>query len=199
MIPLPAAEAMVPFVREPMVRAYRPADLAWSEEASGGATVIVLRPSRLRAIPILAFAVFWDAFLVFWYGIAFSADDTPLMMVLFPLFHVAAGAFITYQGLVGLFNVARIRVDSSTLTFERGPIPQGRRIELPSLSIEGFDVSEQRGRKGGITYKLEARVSSGVAVSLPLPVHDPMHARYAADRLSELVAESREHATPYRS
>ena len=39
--------------------------------------------------------IFWCGFLVVWYGIAFS-DDTPLMMKLFPLGHVALALVFCY-------------------------------------------------------------------------------------------------------
>ena len=55
---------------------------------------IVRRWFGPQVIFMTLFAVAWDVFLVFWYSMAGGSGN--LMMLLFPLIHVAVGIGITY-------------------------------------------------------------------------------------------------------
>lgn len=58
--------------------------------------VIIRRNWLTWAIaPMAFFAVFWDGFIIFWYATALKTHG-PLIMILFPLLHVAVGVGLTY-------------------------------------------------------------------------------------------------------
>jgi hypothetical protein len=79
---------------------------------------------------MLLFAVFWNAFLVFWYGAVFSAHQPASSPALwFPLLHVAAGIGIAYFAVAGLLNRTVVRVVQGTIVVRSGPLPWiGNRI-----------------------------------------------------------------------
>jgi predicted Zn finger-like uncharacterized protein len=74
-------------------------------------------------IGLIAFCLFWDGFLVLWYVIGFTQNG-PLMMLLFPLIHVAIGLFLTYFTVAGFFNRTFVDVVADgRLVIQHGPLP----------------------------------------------------------------------------
>lgn len=88
------------------------------------------------------FAVFWDGFLVVWYTIAFKTDS-PLIMKIFPILHVAVGVGITYAVLCGIFNRTTITLDGSRLKVRTKPIPNGKNQDLGTDAFQQLFVSKK--------------------------------------------------------
>lgn len=85
-------------------------------------------------IPLIAFTIAWDSFLVMWYSISFAQSQW--FMALFSVAHLAAGIGMTYGCLTGLLNTTRVRVEGGRLTVTHGPIPYPGTLDLDVREIE---------------------------------------------------------------
>jgi hypothetical protein len=203
----PAAQPSVALAPVPPAGAlYRPTDLSWIEEpCDAGAWRVTFTASRLVAVPLLFFALFWDGCLVFWYAMALKAGPPPAIMVLFPLIHVAAGVFITYLALCALLNRTTVRIDRDAFAFTRRPIPQRGDVSEPTPNVVGLeawqssfgamraDANGQRARWGAHLLTRDGR-----AIPLRFAFSDVSHARFAAARLTQMVAEAQRGDRGYR-
>jgi hypothetical protein len=87
---------------------------------------IVRKWFGFKFIFLTLFAIVWDGFLIFWYVTAFlsfAGGAGELLMLLFPLLHVALGIGLTYYVLTGYLNSTVIDVDFNSITVEHGPLP----------------------------------------------------------------------------
>ncbi len=114
------------------------------------------------------FCLIWDGFLVVWYSIAFASFNdsggASLIMILFPVLHLAAGVGLTYYTICGFFNRTYLRVDRQRLSISFKPLPWKGQIEFPSREIKQLFVKEKvsRGKNGNsYTYNLCMLSSSG--------------------------------------
>lgn len=199
---VPAAPSALALTDEAAARAlvtpaFKPADLKLTEEHDGRRWLFTLQPSRASAVPLLAFAGVWNAFLVFWYAMALGpAQGGPgNIMLWFPLLHVAAGAFITYQGLVRLLNSTRVRLDEHELTVRQGPIPGRSALESASnvLRFETGVRASQIGRRGDAqqSWVVKMLTKDGRQVDLPLALANADHAAHVAHRLNAALDANR--------
>ncbi|MCB9746171.1 MAG: hypothetical protein H6741_00820 [Alphaproteobacteria bacterium] len=118
---------------------------------------------RAELLMLIPFAVAWDSFLVFWYAQALGGAGGPggfnLLMVIFPLAHVAAGVGITYYAVANLVNRSRVDVTAGTLRVRHGPLPWWPMPTLPARDVEQLYVTRKvRRNKNGttVTYELRA-------------------------------------------
>lgn len=109
------------------------------------------------------FCVIWDGFLIVWYGLAIGSgaagDEVPIVAVLFPLGHVAAGIFITYITVAGFLNRTRVQVSRDQLVIRHGPLPWPGNKELAGRQLTQLFGEEviRRGKNGvTVTYDLVA-------------------------------------------
>jgi hypothetical protein len=117
-----------------------------------------------QAIFLTVFAVFWDGFLFFWYSMALGFGAVNMMMVLFPLIHVAAGVGITYTALAGWLNATRISVDQGKVTVRHGPLPWLGNKDLDATNIQQLYSKEKisTGRNStSVTYEVHAITADG--------------------------------------
>lgn len=164
-----------------------------TESELGGGLELSWPWPRGAGAALLAFAVFWDLFLVFWYATALQSDDAPVMMLVFPLLHVGAGVFITWSALANLLNHTRLRLRSGRLTIEAGPVPWfGFHKELLTSGIQQLFVvegTERQGKHGRITvYHLECLRRDGIGIRLVGGLRDLGHARYVEQRLESALS-----------
>jgi hypothetical protein len=184
---------------------YRPTDLSWAEvNDSPGTWSVTITPPRAAAFGLLFFAIFWDGFLVFWYSMAVSSKNPPLVMLLFPLLHVGAGLFITHAALCGLVNRTTVRLGAGVFEFRRGPIPQGGAVREPTLNIAGFETAKvsggsmqmkSKGRTSRPTWGVHVLTRDGRAIPVRLGFQDQTHADYAATRLSQMLSDAQQRVT----
>lgn len=121
------------------------------------------------ALFLLAFAVAWDAFLVFWYGMALTGPDTPWLMVVFPLAHVAVGVAITYTSLASLLNQTRLVCTKGVLKVRHGPLPWYPQPTLPVRDLEQLYVQrEVKHSKNGTTVKWHLRAVTRAHTGQPV-------------------------------
>jgi hypothetical protein len=122
------------------------------------------------------FCVAWDAFLVFWYGVAFTGlsqsrggDGGFWLMVLFPIVHVAVGVSLTYGVLTGFFNSTRVGLRGDELFVRHGPLPwAGNRVIDARTVTQLFTKEKVSNGRGGQqrSYELVAIVEGEKRVPL---------------------------------
>ncbi|GAP97899.1 serine/threonine protein kinase [Leptolyngbya sp. NIES-2104] len=82
-------------------------------------TLEIVIPSRgfhLGLIPLLGFALFWNSFLIMWYGMALiSWSSGGWFMALFAIGHLAAGLWMTWGILFDLFGQVRLEITESKI------------------------------------------------------------------------------------
>ena len=136
------------------------------------------------------FCVIWDGFLVFWYGIAFSHDDSPLIMFLFPGLHVAVGVSLTYFVICSFVNRTRIKVGMGQLTVRHGPLPWPGNYTLNSVDVEQvfcqskFHSSKHGGR---FTYEVHVVLHDGTKQKLVTGLDDPDQAIFIEQQLEDYL------------
>jgi hypothetical protein len=193
----------------PSVALHKPSDLRWTEDGGldADAWTAAIPMKRLAAIPLVFFALFWDGFLVFWYANAIRAlasgngGGSAAAMLLFPLLHLGAGVFVTYQALCGILDTTYVGFDRKSFRFERRPIPMRGRVSEPTEGITGFEALEKSARsRGGTTSSWDVNLltTDGRAVRVRFGFSDYGHATYAAARLAERLVEIRKGTVPYR-
>ena len=74
-----------------LARAKAPLPPKFKVEDDGVSTRLTWRWFNFTHIFLIFFCIAWDSFLVTWYGIAFTQKDAPLIMIIFPIAHVAVG------------------------------------------------------------------------------------------------------------
>jgi hypothetical protein len=176
----------------------RPTDLRVEESTLDGALTLRFPPSRAAAIPVLAFAAMWDAFLVFWYVVAVRGGGGPAGVAFwFPLLHVGAGAFITYQGAKTLLNAIVIRLDSDMVSIAVGPLPARGAMRESRRLVQSFADAERRslGTRRARRWTVQILTRDGRAIPMALELSEPDHARYLAARLNDALERTR---SPFR-
>lgn len=117
---------------------------------------------------LVFFCLFWDGFLVIWYGLGMSSNgEMPMVFFLFPLIHVAVGIGLTYDTICLFLNTTYIEVDQQMIRVHHGPLPWPRgNKSLPVRELDQLYVKERTGNKGSKYYTLEMRTIDGEDVSL---------------------------------
>lgn len=120
-----------------------------------------------KYIFIALFCVMWNGFLVFWYGAAASSGS--LIMMLFPILHVAAGVYLAYWTLAGFLNRTIIKVDQRHVEIRHQPLPWPGNRELAADEIDQLYCRQQvhHGRNGRtIHYDVEMVSRDGRTLKL---------------------------------
>lgn len=169
--------------------AVKPRNIAFVEEF--GQLVLRRRWFSPVAFFMVFFCVLWDGFLFFWYGVALAQDDPPLMMVVFPILHVAAGVGLTYWTLCLFVNRTEIRVDTNTLEVRHRPLPWPGQRKISVHKIRQPFVKEKisHTKNGGvnITYQVQAILEDSSAVTLVRGLPNREEARYLESKLEEIL------------
>jgi hypothetical protein len=116
---------------------------------------------------LIAFALFWDGFLVFWYSMVGGRVDSPVFW--FPMIHVGVGVFVTYSAVAGLLNRTLIRVSRSEVSIKHGPVPWPGNKAMTGADLKQLYCKEcvSRSRNGtSLTYELQAITHSGRTIKL---------------------------------
>jgi hypothetical protein len=143
----------------------------------GGDLVIETRWFEARRhLPMLAFCVLWDVFLVAWYARIFGFDAPAragaaltVLFAVFPVMHVAIGVGLTYRVLAGLMNRTRVGLRDGALFVRHGPLPWRGGRTLPAGTIRQLFVEERRvpdRRDMPLSYALSALAEGGARVPL---------------------------------
>ncbi len=99
------------------------------------------------------FAIFWNGFLIVWYGIAFALPETPILMLVFPIIHVAVGLTIGWTVLVSWINRTHIELSQGRFYVINGPLWSlwDNDHELDLSEIEHFATRPRRPKNSGRT------------------------------------------------
>ena len=110
-----------------------------------------------KYIPLAFFCVAWDAFLIFWYSMAFGMD-APWIMIVFPVAHLAVGVGLTYSTLAGFLNSTKIRLTQTTFSVQHDPLPWWGEVKGPISEVRQFYCREQspKNSEGARSYQLVA-------------------------------------------
>jgi hypothetical protein len=141
---------------------------------AGGGLVITRRWFTVGVLPLMFFAIAWDAFLVGWYAVAFSKDGVgafDIVAFLFPIGHVAAGVGITYSVIAGLLNSTRIEVRSGRIIVKHGPVPWRGNLDRSTGDVDQLYVvrrARQSNRNSAITGMYDVMAVSRDRTGFPL-------------------------------
>ena len=116
-----------------------------------------------QAYFLIFFCLVWNGFLVTWYSIAFSTGE--LIMVLFPIIHVAVGVGLTYYTICLFINRTYIQVNRNEISIRFAPLPWLGAKKIDAQDITQFYVKEKKSSsKNGTnyTYQLWYKNSSGI-------------------------------------
>ena len=96
-------------------------------------------------IPLIFFAVLWDGFLVFWYTMALKHGQhgAPLMMLLFPLLHVAVGLGLTYFIVCSFVNKTDVIINFSGVEVSIYPMPWPGKKRVAASEITDVMVRQR--------------------------------------------------------
>lgn len=140
---------------------------------------------------LLLFCLFWDGFLFFWYTDGLSAGprgNLNLMMLLFPLGHVAVGIGVTYLTLASLINRTLIQVAGGSLSIHHEPLPWPGRVCIPAADIEQVYCSERYYHSdNGSTFRhaVNAVLKNGRQIRLLKGLDDADQALYIEQIIEE--------------
>jgi hypothetical protein len=102
-------------------------------------------------LPFALFAVLWDLFIIFWYHQAL-AKPTPVLMLLFPIGHVAVGIGITYYVMAALVNKTDVILHPSSIQVVTGPAPWIGNKKLDPSDVTEVIVRERSSGRGRQTF-----------------------------------------------
>lgn len=145
---------------------------------------------------LLFFCLFWDGFLIFWYGMMFFAGKNMrgeagwfwLLPILFPLLHVAVGVGLTYFVLCSFINRTVIRVTGGELTVRHGPLPWGGNRTVSTFDVTQLYCTEKvrSNRRGYSTsFELNALLSDGEKVNLLTAIEELDQALFLEQKLEQ--------------
>ncbi|HXN31271.1 MAG TPA: hypothetical protein VN894_05390 [Polyangiaceae bacterium] len=180
---------------------YRPTDLSWAEqEPRAGVWRVTVTPSRVAAAPLGLSALFWDALFLCW--VPMLVEHPPVLFLLLPILHLLLALSVTHRAFCALVNRTTIRFEDGSFAFERGPIRQDGDVREPVVNIVGFEavlaVVRAHGNASRVRWGLHLLTRDGRAVPLQFDFADALHAKYAADRLGQMLADAQRGNAPYR-
>ena len=112
---------------------------------------------------LLFFAIAWNAFLVVWYSIAAGGDGPDgafrVLMLVFPLAHVAVGIGVAYFTAALFLNRTTLTVDQHELAIVHQPLPWWPSPRIPVADLEQLFVKRNvsHNKNGGTSVSFELR------------------------------------------
>ncbi len=141
-------------------------------------------------ILLAIFCVCWIGFLVFWFSMA-GQSNSPVLMFVFPIGHVAVGLGLAYVCIAGFVNKTIIRANVQELTIEHGPLWwPGNRVLDPAHIDQLYVKRIRHQSKNGVhySYHLYARMVDGKHRKLISRLSNPGQARYIEQQLETYLA-----------
>ena len=111
-------------------------------EKDGQSARIVQRWFSLKYVPMAFFCVAWDAFLCFWYSMAFQGN-APWIFIVFPIVHLAVGIGLTYSTLCGFINRTVLEVSRDELAVWFEPLPWLGEKKLKTVDLKQLYCKEK--------------------------------------------------------
>lgn len=157
-------------------------------ETRGDTLVLTRRWFQFNAgfLFLLLWCTVWDGFLVVWYAVGLGSlaagEGEAVMMLLFPMLHVAAGVAVTYLLAATMVNRSVITVTPAHIEVTHGPLPWAAPAPIPTGSVDQFYLTQVR-NKNTRTYNLVARRTDLTSEQLLKGLHEDTQARYLERRL----------------
>jgi hypothetical protein len=138
-------------------------------EKRSDSITLVRRWFSFKIIPLVFFCVVWDGFLCFWYGTALFSGGGNIIMLLFPMLHLAVGVGLTYYVIATFLNHTTIRVDRQMFSVLHDPVPWTGEIKVPVADLTQLYCTQKvsSGKNSTtITYDLNAVLKDGTKKTL---------------------------------
>lgn len=159
-------------------------------EAPTGLTFV--RPWwRLHAIPLLAFAGFWNLSMLGWLGFAYALGAW--VMALFGALQAVLGLALGYAAFAMVVNRTTVRLSDGHLLVHHGPLPWRGGVDLPAAGLDQLWATERviRGERGlHRSYALMATLNDGRDVELVRGLETPADARAMEERIERALGIS---------
>lgn len=139
-------------------------------------------------IPLAAFTVFWNAFMVVWFGISISQGLWP--MALFGTLHGAVGLGMLYVVLLTLFEVTKVEIQEGRLRITHGPLPYFGNQSLDVREIDQIYSKRQLGRRDdsfNVAFEVHAVLADRRHVKLVGGLEDSAQALYLEQELEDFL------------
>ncbi|MCK4658525.1 MAG: hypothetical protein KAV82_03295 [Phycisphaerae bacterium] len=137
---------------------------------------------------LVFFCVLWDGFLVVWYSMAFG-EDGPLIVKVFPIFHVAVGIGLTYFTVAGFVNRTIIEVGGGMLRIQHAPMPWPGNRTINTVDLGQLYCTEHihRGKHGAVhrSYRLNAALKDGKKFKLLSGLSEPDQVLYLEQEIEK--------------
>jgi hypothetical protein len=150
---------------------------------------ITYRWWSVKYIFLFVFCIAWDSFLIFWYSMA--TKGAPLIMILFPVGHVAVGIGLTYYTIAGFVNRTVINVNRQWLSVTHGPIPWygNKRIDIPQvIQLFAEEVRSQNNRSGmSFSYQLNTLLRDNSKLKLLAGLPSPDIALFVEQNIEDYL------------
>ena len=120
------------------------------------------------------------------FGIAsfMAGSSEALLILVFPLLHVAVGIGVTYGLLARMVNRTTLRVDPMRIEVHHGPLFWPGPAVTPTQTVDQlYVVQGVKGKEGATGYSLVARLQNRTSVELVKGVPTDLQARYIEQRL----------------
>jgi hypothetical protein len=161
-------------------------------EELGGELRITWKWFTWGVLFLIPFCIAWNAFLVGWYSMAVGGHGAPggmqIIMLLFPIAHVAVGLGLLYFCLLLIFNRTVVRVSYGQLELWHGPLPVPGNHSVPVDDIAQLYVAHEHKRSNNgntsHTYPLIVRLKSGKDLKL-MPSNSELDVARALEQLVE--------------
>jgi hypothetical protein len=111
---------------------------------------------NMAVIGITFFCLFWNGFMVMWFGITIS--QRIWMMAAFGSLHALIGLGVAYGVLAGWLNQTVVKVNSTSLEVTSGPIPVPGNKLLKTVDIKQLYSKEKTSRGESTSYSYEVHV-----------------------------------------
>ena len=173
----------------PPKRAFVPVPGSVQMQDDGQSLRITRRWFSLKYVPLAFFCVAWDAFLCFWYSMAFKID-APWIMIVFPIGHLAVGVGLTYTTLAGFINHTVLEVTPKELSVWHDPLPWRGEITLPTRDVRQLYCTQKHKATGNgsgstVQYQLVAITSDGRSHKLLSDLEDPDIPQYLEQQVEK--------------
>ncbi len=138
------------------------------------------------------FAVFWNGFLLVWYAIGITGflagESGMIIMLLFPVLHVAAGFYVGYTAICGFVNSTTISVDRTGIEVVHGPLPWPGNVSLQAQDVDQLYVVPRviTGKNSTRTvYDLKAVDRGGSEITVLRTLEDDRAALFMERRIEQ--------------
>lgn len=175
---------------------------SWQVMQEGNALVFRRRWFKPLFLFLLIFTIAWNSFLVGWYSMVGSTSGESgisgisLLLMIFPLAHVAVGIGLSYYTLAGLLNSTTINVDRSAISIRHHPLPWRHSGTIAAHELDQLYCKEHRHSNKGtswFSYSVSALLRDGRERKLLSDLETPEEALYLESEVEQYLGITDRH------